>query len=274
MNRKIFIILVFFAIVLFHSLSFAGLSVDPVTLEIVAQKGEDKLGVIKVKNTSEKLVRIRVSPEKWDIKDLDINKWLTIEPKEFELASAQLKEVSYRINPPEDSIGELRCMVFFISDEIGKKKSPVGIRFGVPFYVVVGGTEVIEVEVDSINVKYDINRNILDGTIMVNNKSNIHIRPHVKVYIYDNKDKLINRFSLPYGQPAQKEQLRPFIFQQELELDPGRYKLVAMVDYGKLYGLKGKIAEVETEFLVESPQEKAVEEKEVTSGVSKDEAEK
>lgn len=246
MKRIVLVILVLFI----TGNLYAGISVDPVAIEIVATKGAEKVGTVKICNTGEKTVQITVSPEKWASGDKDVATWLKFIPMEFTIDAGKSAEVSYRVTPPQDSIGELRCMVFFVADEVSDIPSNVGIRFGVPVYAVIRGTEVIDVEVSDIIVKYDSNEEVLSGQILVNNKSNIHIRPYIDMEVLDRKDGLVNRFSIPFGQPAQAGQNRPFMFRQNMELAPGKYKLVAKVDYGKMYGLTDRSAVGKKAFLV------------------------
>lgn len=251
-KRWRFIIAIVFS-VLFAEFAFAGLSVDPVTLEIVAPKGEEKIGAFKIKNTGADAIKIRVSPEKWGGSDIDINSWMVLQPIEFELLPEETKEVGYKIMPPIYSSGELKCMVFFVADVIGQVKSAVGIRFGVPIYAIVGSTEKIDVKVSGVTVSYNYSEKLIDGTILVANKSNIHVRPKIKIDIYNAKNKLITNFDLPYGQPAQAEQVRSFTFQQPLVLNAGKYKMNVQLDYGALYGLTGAIAVSKKAFVIKVP---------------------
>lgn len=251
-KRYWFLLLIF---LLFSKNTLAGLSVDPVTLEVVAIKGEEEAGVFKIKNTGTNNLKIRISPEKWMGKDMDINSWLVFNPLELELPSNVTGEISYKITPPIYSSGELKCMVFFVADVVGEQKSPVGIRFGVPVYAIVGGTEKIKADIQKITANYDYVNKIINGTILVNNKSNVHIRPNIEIKIYSSRDKLITNFNVPFGQPAQAEQVRPFMFQQPMVLDEGKYKLVAKVDYGRLYGLEDKVAEKKAAFIVRAGEE-------------------
>lgn len=266
MKKVIYSVVVIFAISLSTQV-FAGIRVDPVTLEVVVPKGGEKEGVIKVGNTSEKPMRVTVSPEKFGGTELDIGTWLTFEPMEQIIKGFEEKEIKYRLKLPEDSVGELRCMVFLVADEVSEVPSSVGIRFGVPVYAIAGGTEVIEAVVDSINVEYNLESEVLSGTILVNNKGNIHIRPFVNIEVFDDKGNSKSKFSIPYGEPAQIGQLRPFMYQQKVTLELGKYKIAVSVDYGKMYGLNDKIATGEKEFVVEKPKEKA----EVETGVSENE---
>lgn len=252
-------VLILIFIIFFSDIVFAGLSVDPVTVEVVAQKGVERTGVFKIKNTGMEPLMIRIQSEKWTRNDIDINNWLILDPVEFELISGMTKDVFYKIKPPEDSSGELKCMTFFVADGIGEQRSNVGIRFGVPIYAIVGGTEVIDAEIKGINVNYE--EGILNGTILVNNKGNIHIRPNIEIKIFNSKDKLITGFYLPYGQPAQANQIRPFIFQQNLMLNCGKYKLFVKVDYGKLYGMSDKSTEGKAAFIVKAQIGEVIQEK-------------
>lgn len=255
MLKRIFLIeiLVVTFIIIGEGSAFAGLSVDPVTLEVIALKEIGKTGIIKIGNTGDKPLQIEVCPEKWAGQDRDVKTWIEFDPMKFIVEPVGTKDVTYKITPPSDSGGELRCMVFFEANEVGKEESMIGIRFGVPVYAIVGGTEVVDVEIKSIDLTYGFENRVLNGTILINNKSNIHIRPNIEIQIFDSRDKLVAWFSLPYGQPAQAGQNRPFIFQQNLELAPGKYKLVTKVDYGRLYGLADKIAGGKRAFIVRIP---------------------
>lgn len=244
--KRFFIILVM--LVFSKGVSFAGIGVDPVILEVLVNRGLPAKGIFKVLNTGKNPVHIRVSPEKWQGMDPDINIWLMLNPREFELAQNERREVAYTITPTDDSNGELRCMVFFVADEMGENRSNVGIRFGVPIYAVVSGTEILDVEISGVEIKYA--EKVLNGTILVNNRSNIHIRPDISVDVLDIKDRLVSSYNLSHGQPAQAGQNRPFEFEQYLVLNDGKYKAVVKVDYGQMYGLEDRIVKKKTAFVV------------------------
>lgn len=244
-----------FIITVFSQISvFAGIGVDPVTVEVVVPKGSEKTGVFKIRNTGLNAVNIRVSPEKWMDREREIGTWLKLEPMELMLNSGEIKEVGYKVTPTIDSNGELLCMVFFVADEMGESKSSVGIRFGVPIYAAVGGTEVVEAEITEFTTSYDAKKNILGGSLLVNNKGNVHIRPYINVEIMDNNGQKIGSCNVQFGQPVQKGQTGPFVFREKRVLGPGSYKALVKVDYGRLYGIE-KVATKEMEFAVEPPVE-------------------
>lgn len=221
-----------------HGAVFAGINIDPICVETVLSDGGGKAGIFIVLNTGQGGLRVRVSPEKWDSSDIDIDKWLTFETSQFDLAPGEKREVKYRIKNIEEAVGELKCMVFFIADNESSEKSSsmdIGIRFGVPVYAVMGGSENIEAIVQDIKVIYE--KGVIKGTIFINNTGNAHIRPNVTLEVKDNKDTVVHKFEIPYGQPAQAKQNRPFGFEFEKILKKGKYKLFVTVDYGKLYGI-------------------------------------
>lgn len=234
----------------------AGLRVDPVTIEVVVSKGAEKEGIIKVGNTDSKPINVRVSPEKFGGGDRDVNSWISFEPKEVLIKGFDEAQIKYKIKMPEDVVGEIRCMVFLVANEAGENPSSVGIRFGIPVYAVSGGTEVVDAEVSDIFVNYNTEKSFLSGSILVKNKGNAHIRPFVNINILGGQGSVVSTFSIPFGEPAQVGQDRPFMYQQNVKLEPGKYKLSMSVDYGKLYGLSDKVAQGEKEFVVEVPTEK------------------
>lgn len=239
-----------FLVVLFTSSLYAGLHVDPSVLEIVASDEKPVEQFFKVKNTGEIPIQVRVELKKKKKDDSDISEWFIIETKKIKLDPGEKQEIPYKIVLPEDAEGELRGMVYFIADELGKKKSLIGIRFGVPIYAIAQNTVKLAAEVDKIDVKYDFGKQRLKGIMLVKNKSNIHIRPHIIMRLFDAAGNNVDSFKVPFGQPAQQGQLRPFMFEEKIKLEPGKYKIVASVNYGKMYGREKLIVEGEGEFEV------------------------
>lgn len=250
--RKVFCSILFGLILVLclQDFLYAGIGVDPVVLEVLVTPGETKKGVFRVFNEGEKSMDVIVCPEKWIEQTLDFGQWLKLDPVRFTIDSKKSKNVNYEINVPEEVTGELMCMVFFITREKGKEASPIGVKFGVPIYAVVQGTGNIEAVIESINLSYDNENHTISGNIIIDNKSNVHIRPVIELTILDEKNELAAGFKLPYGQPAQKEQKRKFAVNQKRVLKPGNYKVVVKADCGKLYGID-KIIQGEADFVIE-----------------------
>ncbi len=243
-NRSLLLLSIcLFLFMLLPAHLYAGLKVDPTVLEIVVDKDSPAEKYFAVSNTGKIPLQVGIELKKKNKKDIETSNWFKIDQKKIELKPGEKIKVPCKIILPKDAEGELRGMLYFIADELGKQKSFIGIRFGVPIYAIVQNTAKLAAVVDKIDVKYKPDLGILKGIVYVKNKSNIHIRPDVVLSVYDSNGKKVKTFEIPFGQPAQVGQNRPFRFEKKLKLDPGKYELRAVVDYGKMYDKQKLIAE-------------------------------
>ncbi len=249
-NKLYFVAVLAFVLTMWPDCLFAGLNVDPVVLEAVVDKGVPAEQCFKLKNTGKIPLQVRVELDKKGKRDIGVADWFSVETDKLKLDPGQEKKVPYKIVLPEGAEGEYRCMVFFVADELGKQKSLLGIRFGVPVYAIAQNTVKLGAAVNKIKLKYDPAAKKMSGTVFVKNESNIHIRPQIDLEVLDAQGERKCVFNVPFGQPAQVGQTRPFMFSRRLDLVPGSYQLKARVDYGKLYGAAERVAEGETEFEV------------------------
>ena len=244
---NIFILLFFISCLVCTTFVYAGISVDPVIVEIVVEKGKERPEKISVTNTGTGTVNVRIRPGTLRKDDRSIKDWINFQIDEFVLKPEEKKDFSYTVIPPDDVTGELRGRITFVVDEI-EKKSSVGIMFGVPVYAVVQNTIKFDVSIKDINILYDPEKNIISGSIVVDNKSNVHIRPSIDWSIENIGTGKKSVYILSYGQAVQKETLKPFdVREKSIRLSPGKYKIGANVDYGKMYGLEGHVVTKETE---------------------------
>lgn len=252
------LLVVLFILLIYQFSAQAGLSVDPVVSEVIALPGKETIQNFKLKNTGENTILVRIEAEPIEKGD-DVSKWIIIKQKEFKLEPDAEYDFLCIINPSEDvQTGELRGRLFFVADEIDEKgnlKSMVGIRFGIPIYAVIQGRTILDAEIKSGEFKYNKEKHLFSGKIEVNNKSNVHIRPLIDIIIFDNANKEIFKFRVPYGQVVQKEQVRYLVMQNNMEIADGIYKALVNLDYGALYGIKDRIASKEFEFAAGNPVE-------------------
>lgn len=244
-------IIIFVVLILFlQGIANAGFQVDPFIVEVMVSPEEVNEFFFTVSNVGENPVNVTVEPEEWALGSIDFHEWLVIDPKEFELKGREVKKVKYKINVLKDATGELMCMVFFVFQEKGKGASNIGVRYGVPIYAVIKGTGNLDVVIESIDINYDKEKQVFNGEILIDNRSNVHIRPEIRVSIYSEKGEIVAGFKLPYKQPVQREQKRPFIFSKEMVLGPGKYKVIIKADCGKLYSID-KVIQGEKDFIIE-----------------------
>lgn len=250
LTRRLTAFLAIIFLFLLVEIADAGIQVNPFIVEVLVTPGEVYEGVFQVNNTSGNPADISVQPEQWAAESVDFHEWLEIDPIEFTLEGNGVTKVKFKINPPKEATGELMCMVFFIYREKGEKASPVGVKFGSPIYAIIKGSGNIDVSIDDIKIKYDKEKRVASGVILINNKSNVHIRPIVTITFLDEEGMIAAGFELPYRQPAQREQVRTFEFNEKIFLRSGKYKAVVKADCGKLYSID-KVFEKDTELVVE-----------------------
>jgi len=253
LNKKVlnfgFGIVIIFLILALSSSLYAGISVDPITVETTAEIGKKMAGTWKITNTGKNKMDVITRCEDWFRKGFKPDTWIKIEPGEFSLNAKETKKVKYIVNLPKNVSDEMMAMVFFSGIEKG---ATVGVSFGIPVYVAVKETAKIDAEIKNCDLKYNYKEKELSGTIYIKDKGNVHIRPIIYLQILDKMGKTVNSFEIPFGQPAQAGQLRPFMFKKKMKLSPAVYKLRITADYGKIYKIKDKIAVKDVMFEVKT----------------------
>lgn len=250
--RRIVILAIFFLIV---PPVYAGISVNPGYIETVAEREKEAISTVTVKNNGDLLSIIDVKAVNFSNEDGAPSAWLSVEPQEFELKPGETKIVKCRIKAPKEAAGELRARLF-ISGRDTEKGSFVGVRFNMPIYAAIQDTVQFKVDIKDIIVEYKKDK--VEGTVILENKSNVHIRPDVGIVIKDINKNLIHSFKIPLGQPAQRSQTRAFMFEEKIGLNPGIYVISSSVDYGIYYGQKDFVVSKEKEFEVKKDAEEEI----------------
>jgi len=238
-------------------LVYAGIGVKPTVTELILSPGKRKAGTFTVLNDGDKAVKVKVDLENWGRREegVEVDFWLKVKPREFELAPGKARKVKYKIEVPEEAKGEVVAMVFFGS--LAPAGGGVGIktRFGVSIYVAIKGTEVIEANIEKFDVAKYAGENSdnygINFGVTVENMGNVHIRPKGKVTIDDKEGKRIKEVDIFHGFPVFPRAKRTFpaIWKRGM-LPPGEYKAKTTINYGELYGLKDRISSYEALFSV------------------------
>lgn len=215
--------------------SYAGIGIDPIQVEIIVEKGGEAKRVFRVFNTGEKSCNVEIRLEDWLLLGVRPHTWFKIEPQKFPVMPGQYVDVEYLISVPKDSIGEIMTMVFFDSLDEG---STVGVGFGIPVYVAVKGTEVVDAEVTELKAEYNPDTGI-SGFVKIKNKGNVHIRPYTTIQVLNSEGKASAYFSVQFGIPVQINKERKYEFEKkDIKLKKGRYRVIVECDYGTLYKLE------------------------------------
>jgi len=174
----------------------AGMSVAPDRHIVSLSPGEETLVKYQVSNAGVKDVNITIAPEAWSGLR-DPYDWLTLESDNLYVKAGESSPIVIGVSAPEDAIGEMVAMLFLCYKDTSE--SQLNIRNGVPLYLIVKGTEDYGLDIDDIELTYtknDNNVNDLNIIVGISNTGNVHIIPDVKVFIRNNKGKLMKEASL------------------------------------------------------------------------------
>lgn len=235
------------AVVAMHCLvmeteAFAGLSVAPGIIEMIANRQDEATGVCKVTNVGNVKVRVTVEPEDWR-RGADgrrrggaVSDWLTIKPIALDLNPGQVGEVSYQVKVPSDAAGEYAVQMFFSESSGGD--TDIRTRIGVILYVAVRETIHLESEIPNLKISMgkDGNSSVFTAQVAVSNTGNVHVRPTGEVKLYDQDGNYILTAILSTGWGILPSE--SYTYQgtgRGPALKPGKYKAVATIDYGKLF---------------------------------------
>lgn len=247
---------------------YAGIGVSPIRVEIAAEIGKETVGTFAVTNTGEKSTNVSIDFEDWLGLGVDPNTWIRFEAEKFSLEPKETKEVKYVINVPKDRTGELAIRMFFNGKEEG---AMVGTGIGVHLYALIKGTERIDAEIKELNAEITPEKDI-KGWLVIENKGNVHIRPNTVISVLNTEGDVVSNFSVPYDIPVQAGKTNRYSFSNKvLTLTPGKYRVVAKSDCGRLYGIDLKIIKevdvvIEEKPVVEEPSEETKEESPLSVG--------
>ena len=227
----------------FSGQAFAGLSVAPGIIEMIAARQDEATGAVKVTNVGKEVVHVTVEPEDWR-RGVDgrrggpVSEWLSVEPQILDLEPGQAGEVSYHVKVPPDAAGEYAAQIFFSEAATGGGATEIRTRIGVILYVAV--RETIRLESEISDVKISLGRDgdswVLTAQVAVTNPGNVHIRPTGEVKLYDMQGNFVLAAILNTGWGILPSESYTYqgsgrgpVFKQ------GKYKAVATIDYGKLF---------------------------------------
>jgi len=217
----------------------AGVAVTPERhIVLLSPAEESKTVEYQVYNSGSQDLEIGIQPEDWSgIKtkqEADINSWFKLGQDTLSIKAGETKPFKVTVSAPQGIDGELLAMIFLCYKE--DKESMLNIRNGNPLYLVLKGTEWYGARIDSIYVSYRKspvgNTRYLDIGVNVNNTSNLHIMPELKVIIKDDNKNTVKELILENSRMLLREEAYTFGFKWECpELAEGRYNVTAELNY-------------------------------------------
>ena len=225
---------------------YADIRVTPTITQLNLSPGEERSDSFLVSNYEGKQTSIEIEIEDLfkqptEDKSIDVNSWIEVESRIFNICPGETKKIGYKVKTPAGYAGELRFSVFFATQDRAIGNVGIRKRFGVAIYVAIKGTEIVKAEISDISIseiKSSAHGKDIGFSVIVQNKSNVHIRPQGKVLIKDNEDNVVKELLLPYGFPIMPNSTHPYyVAYENCDLLPGRYKAIALIQYGDTYGL-------------------------------------
>lgn len=183
--------------------AYAGIVVTPERHIVELRPGESKTVVLNIANAGAEDIRMSVELKEWskpkENKGIQIDSWLAIFEKEFDIKAGETKGLNIRVEAPKEAVGEMVAMIFLCYKE--QEESPINVRYGNPLYLLIKGTERYDAKIEKINCKYDTvdDNDYLRVLVNLTNTGNAHIKPDITVDIFDKHNKQVHQIKLEDG---------------------------------------------------------------------------
>jgi hypothetical protein len=242
MNKKIFCALIIIVSLTLTLPCFAQVMVNKSKIKLKAQPGESITGSVKVHNTSERSVEIKVYMQDFDYvepfegqkkflpagsQDNSCANWVSFSPRQFQLPAFAEKEVNYSIRVPQDASGGYHSILFLeqpaksVSGKVGLR---VIARIGCLFFVEIGD-EPRQASVQG----FTVDDNHIKAVFA--NKDNLVLIPEGTFYILDQEGMAVQRGELTtYYIPPDKS--REFQIPVKDKIPAGSYSLILTFNLG------------------------------------------
>lgn len=203
-----------------------GVSVNPTVVELRAATGTQTRGVFRVTNDTDQPVAITVeleplAPTSYAPRRPD--EWVQVTPTALSLAPNEQAEVAFVVSIPPETIGELAAEVVFVQSLGAGSPGGIQVRFGMALYASVAGTERLELEVGSVELRRGTPSTV---RIPITNRGNVHCRPAGTVAISTTGGRLVTQGVLPLGFPAPPGRIERFsVALPPADLPDGSYRV-------------------------------------------------
>lgn len=233
-----------------------SLDVWPPRVDLNVIPGEDRTGVINVRNTGNERAQVFCY-----ISDLAMDKhgnlqfpeggtlptscepWIIINPENFTISQGVSQQVRYTFKVPDDASGSYLSSVFFQTkpqEDVKKSGSKLSARVGVLFNIAITGTGIKDGEISSLSLSNTVRSNTAQVELGFVNKGNMLLRPTGTVEIKTDDGWTVEKLALNADRQAVLPRSER-IFRIPLPaVKPGSYNLFATVDYGGSEILSGE----------------------------------
>lgn len=210
--------------ILFSSVVYAGLGVDPSKFEIVMPAGEVYEASIEVKSVYDTVVSAKVSTKEWKTysgnNGITVKDWLLVDVDKVELLPNKSAKVNFKVAPKEGMVGSLSGMLSF---SVQREGETLNVMLSVPVYLVIKGTEKPDIKLDNLKILQSSNTPV-GFDIGLENLGNVHVRPQgMKISVLDKKKQLLHNVTLGDTVPVYTGSKRSYKTQFSDVLPKGKY---------------------------------------------------
>lgn len=230
--------------------SYLSFTVGPARVDKALYSAEEVTEVFEIQNLSDDSLRIRVTFEDFIIDEHgnvifkekstienSVASFSVINPEEFIISPRTVEQVRMTFRMPSGSIiPEYYGMLFFQSQPVPTKYSPritVAGEIGVPIYYSLSNLAVRMLVFDSLNIKHDTARVVLQNT----GNTHVRIKGESRISTFDGM--LVAADSIPEFVILPK-QMRKLPVRVPSILEKGTYRIRIILDYGALELLEGE----------------------------------
>lgn len=214
---------------LFCQSVYAGISVQPFRFEGKVPAGRSCEEKFLITNTADKPIIVQITWTDRTVKPLKKD-WIIFNKTEVPIKANKSSALKFKINIPENAQGEYIAKVSF------QEKPPKGgmlaftIRYNLPIYITVTGTEKYEFQVSDVSIENKTRTNL---RVFVSNTGNVHIRPTGEIKIVSlSRDK--KEYSMPFNRGKfvnipEEAKYYDNTFNDNSSLPDGKYKAVITI---------------------------------------------
>ncbi|MDQ6929226.1 MAG: DUF916 domain-containing protein [Candidatus Eremiobacteraeota bacterium] len=219
-----------------------GLDVAPAKYELQVAGGQSKTIPITVRNSSTAPVHIQATLSDFTVvsngdyafmrpgkNKYSLARWVTVNPREFDLPANGFQQVRFSINVPHGATGEYSAIVFF---QTRATRRPGGVSFSEriasKLYEIIPETMHLGGEVRDLTVKTNgAGEHFIVG---FQNTGNTHLYLNGRIEIKRGSE-IVQRVMFPPQMLVERGGSRSIqVYAQHLP--PGQYSAVALIDYG------------------------------------------
>lgn len=242
-NQFIVLALIIFSILLFNSVAYATLRVEPSRYIFYLEEGERATDVIKVTNNTNRPLNLSANYYDWELDEKyelvilesgsikeTLQGLIRFNPRDFTLNPGEEQIIRFTIDPFDgtDDLFERRGIIFFEHvDEFDGSEEGVGASvvsmIGTTVYVVPENQGFTFNLLDSLILK--MNNDEYIGAVLTHNDSQRHVRFNIDYKIIDEDNELIKEGKTEERVVLPGEE-RSLMFPLEHDFNSGNYEII------------------------------------------------